>query len=357
MELMSESFMKKYLLNFACIISFILIFFLFWRYILPYILPFIIAYILSLFSRPILRRLDILGISRTFSSLLCTFFLFFGIGSLIFYISKGLFIQLLDFTSAFLESPDDYIEPFTKIISSLYEKYPKIFYLVDIESLKSSFLERLMNYAGAFLERTAHFALNTPNILLFLFATVFSTYYFIKSYGKGGKIISAFPKSVGAVVYYFKTLFVKYLKNYLFSMVIMLIIVFFLLLLGFMIMDFKYSAVLSFGVAIVDMLPVLGVGTFLIPLSIYYFIVGNYFRGVGLLVLYILILSVRQTVEPRIIGKKVGLSPLITLISVYVGFRAFGIMGLIFAPFIALAATSVLREYAAIKEGREERTP
>lgn len=311
---------------------------------MPYILPFIIAYILSFLFKPIVKRFDGIGVSRTFTALTCTFFLYFGFGSGVYFIIKRLFIQLSEFTALFLSSPEKYLGSLENIIEGITTRYPEIFSVIDIDAVKESFMEKLAEYAAVILEKTAGIAMNMPNILLFLFAMIFSTYYFIKSMGKRSDMISLLPKSVCAAIYYCKGLFTKYIKHYLFSMVIMLIIVFFMLMVGFWLMKVPYFILISLVVAIIDMLPILGVGTVLIPWSIYSFITGELGRGIGMLALYILIILVRQVSEPRLIGKRVGLSPLVTLISIYIGFRAFGIVGVIFAPFTAMAVMSLINE-------------
>ena len=127
-------------------------------------------------------------------------------------------------------------------------------------------------------------------------------------------------------------------------MLIMLFIVFIMLILGFWLLDVKYFILLAFLISLIDMLPILGVGTVLAPWGIYSLLTGNTVKGLGLIALYIIILTTRQFIEPRIIGKKVGLSPLVTLIAVYVGLKAFGIPGVIFAPFVAYVGNSLLHE-------------
>lgn len=319
-------------------------FFLAFRnFLLPYILPFIIAYLLSLISRPVVKFFDSAGITRVITAIVCTIFIYFGIGSVIYFVLKCLFVQIYDFSKSIIEAPEAFFTSFWKIYDGICAKYPRLFKLIDIEPVKETFLEKLTGYAGIILEKTAEIAINVPNFLLFLFATVFSTYYFIKSYKKTD-FSKYLPKSICAVIFYCKNLFLKYLRHYLTSMVIMLLIVFCILLLGFWLLDFQYFLLIAFVVAIIDMLPILGVGTILVPWGVYYFFVGNYSRGFWLIFMYVSILFIRQIIEPKLIGNKVGISPFVTLVLVYIGFRAFGIAGVIFAPFIAMIVTSIYKD-------------
>ena len=78
---------------------------------------------------------------------------------------------------------------------------------------------------------------------------------------------------------------------------------------------------LAFIIAIVDILPVLGVGTVLIPWIIWEFTVGNTNLAVALGIVYIIILIIRQLIEPKLVSKQFGVHPLITLFAMYAGFK------------------------------------
>jgi len=129
----------------------------------------------------------------------------------------------------------------------------------------------------------------------------------------------------------FSSLF-KLLTAYL----IIMSITFTELLIGLSIIHVKYSIVFAFLICIVDILPVLGTGTILIPWTIYEFIIRDTRMGVSVLTLYIVILVVRQLLEPKIIGHQIGVHPLISLISIYAGLQLLGAIGLILGPIIMI---------------------
>jgi len=87
--------------------------------------------------------------------------------------------------------------------------------------------------------------------------------------------------------------------------------------------------------AIIDIMPVLGTGAVVIPWSIFEFIKGNLTFAIGLAILYIVIMIVRNILEPKLVGKQIGLHPLIMLICMYVGVKVFGFIGLFVLPIIA----------------------
>lgn len=96
-------------------------------------------------------------------------------------------------------------------------------------------------------------------------------------------------------------------------------------------------------VALVDAVPLLGTGTVLVPWSLICFLQGDQFRAVGLLVIYAAAAVTRTVLEPRVLGRQLGLDPLVTLLCMYAGYRFWGILGLLAAPIVATAVKSALR--------------
>jgi hypothetical protein len=101
-----------------------------------------------------------------------------------------------------------------------------------------------------------------------------------------------------------------------------------------------YAFLLAALIALVDLLPILGVGTVLIPWSVVMLLQHRFFIGFGLLVLYLAVTVVRQIAEPRLLGKSLGLHPLLTVFSTYVGWELFGFFGMLLGPFFVLLAIS-----------------
>ncbi|MEW9082910.1 AI-2E family transporter, partial [Caldanaerobacter subterraneus] len=83
---------------------------------------------------------------------------------------------------------------------------------------------------------------------------------------------------------------------------------------------------------IVDALPVLGSGAVMVPWALYNIIMKNYMVGIYLLILYGLVVVVRQMIEPKIVGQSIGLHPLVTLLSMFIGVKLFGAIGLVIGP-------------------------
>lgn len=115
-----------------------------------------------------------------------------------------------------------------------------------------------------------------------------------------------------------------------------------ILLLGFILLRIPYAPVWAVGVALVDALPVLGTGTVLLPWSLICFLQNDGGRAVGLLGVYAVITLTRSILEPKLLGRHLGLDPLVTLIALYVGYKLWGIGGMILAPMLAVAAIQLV---------------
>jgi sporulation integral membrane protein YtvI len=100
------------------------------------------------------------------------------------------------------------------------------------------------------------------------------------------------------------------------------------------ILGVQYAFLLGILVGIMDILPVLGPGAIIVPWIVWEFISGNTGMGIGLLVVYAIITVIRQFLEPQIVGDSIGLHPLATLMSLYIGLQLGGVMGMVLAPVL-----------------------
>lgn len=112
---------------------------------------------------------------------------------------------------------------------------------------------------------------------------------------------------------------------------------------GFIILRVIYAPIWAFVVALVDAVPMLGTGTILIPWALVCLIQGETVRAIGLVATYAASALTRSALEPRMVGKQLGLDPLLTLAALYAGYHFWGVGGMLIAPMLAVAATSLLR--------------
>ena len=120
-------------------------------------------------------------------------------------------------------------------------------------------------------------------------------------------------------------------------------VAFLFLLAGFWLLGVKGSLMLALLITVVDAFPVLGVGTVLLPWSLVSMLQGDLPRGLGLLGLYTAIWLTRSMLEPKLVGKGLGLDPLLTLFTIYAGWQLLGIAGMLLAPIFTMAAVHVIR--------------
>ncbi len=111
---------------------------------------------------------------------------------------------------------------------------------------------------------------------------------------------------------------------------------------GFLLMKIPYAPAWAVLVAVVDAVPLLGTGTVLAPCALVSLLQGEGTRALCYLGLYGLSAGVRAVLEPKLVGKHLGLDPLLTLVAIYTGYRFWGFLGLILAPMAASAAAQIL---------------
>lgn len=98
----------------------------------------------------------------------------------------------------------------------------------------------------------------------------------------------------------------------------------------------NYIILIAAATAIIDIVPVLGTGTVLVPWAAYSFIIGNVGMGIGLVVIYAVITVLRQIIEPKLVAGQLGLSPIVTITALYFGLKIFGVLGMFVTPLLVI---------------------
>lgn len=126
------------------------------------------------------------------------------------------------------------------------------------------------------------------------------------------------------------------------------------------VLDGSHILIISFIIACIDIIPVLGTGTVVLPWSVYSFVTGNIGMGIGLIVIYAVITVIRQFIEPKLVAGQVGISPVVTIIAMFIGIKIFGAVGIFILPLLVIII-NLLNDEGIIhifnkKEKREENT-
>ncbi|REJ14592.1 MAG: sporulation integral membrane protein YtvI [Paenibacillaceae bacterium] len=105
---------------------------------------------------------------------------------------------------------------------------------------------------------------------------------------------------------------------------------------GFLLLGVKYPMAIALLVVIVDIMPILGTGSVLVPWGSYLILTGDYYTGIGLIVLFLFITVFRRIIEPKVLGDAIGISALAALISLYVGLKLVGVIGVFLGPLVVI---------------------
>lgn len=176
-----------------------------------------------------------------------------------------------------------------------------------------------------------------PSFLIVASVTVVASCYIAKDFNQ----IMRFIKDIIGDKKYQKILIIKNIvyENILkiiFGYLLIMVIVFFVLCIGFYILNINDFILMAMLVAFIDLLPVLGTGIVLLPWSIFSFFTDDIYRGVGLVVLYLLLSITKNIIEPRIIGKQIGINPLLSLVAIFLGYKTIGFLGVIIFPVVLI---------------------
>ena len=176
-----------------------------------------------------------------------------------------------------------------------------------------------------------------PNVILSVVLTVISTFFISQDYERVLAFLkSCLPASIRERVGETVVTGVDSIRKILGSYILIMIMSFGELSIGFLLLGVPYAVGVALLVAVIDIMPVLGTGLVLIPWAIIAAVLGSYKMAIGVAILYVVMLAVRNVVEPKLVGQQMGLHPLVTLIAMFMGLQLFGLAGLFGFP-IALS--------------------
>ncbi len=328
------------------------LFFLLFRLLLPFTLAWALAFLLQPTVRFVHRRT---GFSRRRVGTAVALLFFALLGTLIGFLIYRLFSELFGLFAALEQNREALLERIFTELSHLVRKIPFLGARLgnDQNALRAQIWSALTQWGSqsgarlpALLERGMR---SLPASIIAFFVFLLASVYLCADFTEvNAFFLARLPQSAQTRVHAAKREFLRYLLRYLRAYLYLLFLTFSELLIGFMLLRVPYAFGLAFLIACLDILPILGVGTVLIPLALLALLFGNYYLGTGLLILFAIITLVRQVAEPRILGAQMGLHPLPTLLATYVGYRLFGFFGLIGAPILfsslAKAKRAVPRE-------------
>ena len=323
----------------------VLIGYLFLKYALDIFLPFIIAFLIVAMARPIINKIaNHTKISKPIVSIFVLSMLLVFSALVLGVILTITIEQVGNIAEGIIEGlsrEENFVLVIFNSIDKLTERLPFLNNLLGSEeSVYNLVIEMLLDGAKSLSARLTNYLAKMitalPSIVVTLIVLALALFYFAKDYDKiGNRIIKLLPKRAGNIALIFKNDVLLVVSKYLKSYLILLLITFAELISGFLILGIDNSFVLALIIAIVDMLPILGAGTVLVPWSAIMLILGNYKLAIGLFVLAGITYFSRQFLEPKILSDQMNVHPLITLLFMYAGLKIAGFIGLIVAPVVA----------------------
>ena len=316
--------------------------YLFFKHVLLYLLPFLIGWFIAFAMRPPAARLaPKLRIKPKVLRLLMTVTLYLALLGVV---SVGVWLLSREVWGllAHLGEGDSSLEEFISGLMGTNGFFGRLFgdfgdYVADaLYRVAMSMLSVLGSGLSSVISAV-------PKVLFFLLISVIASAYFAIGLEEiNAAVKRLIPRPVFDVIVKMKDGFLDALFKYMRSYLLLLVITFLEMLTGLFLIRAPYPVIMAVVIALLDLLPVLGVGVVLIPWGIWSFLIGRTAFGIGLLVLFIAHTVFRQVIEPKIVGKSLGVHPLLTLVFIYVGYSVFGIVGLLLVPIFTVLVDIVL---------------
>lgn len=225
-------------------------------------------------------------------------------------------------------------------LSGAFAKLP-----MEIQNGWNTVIENLDHYLGELVSNISeptvtaagNFAKSLPSYLISLIVSILSAYFFTV---EREEVLNWLKKVAPVSVQKRMTLVADNLRyavgGYFKAQFKIMGIVFLILLVGFALLDVNYYALVAFLIAFLDFLPFFGTGTAMIPWAVYKILVGDLKTAVVLVVIYVITQAARQLLQPKLVADSMGLSPLVTLILLYIGYRVSSVIGMILAVPIGM---------------------
>ncbi|MBQ7048293.1 MAG: sporulation integral membrane protein YtvI, partial [Clostridia bacterium] len=321
------------------------ILFVTFKYALPIVLPFVVAWVVALVLQPIINFLSKKAkIPKWLSVIVLVLATLFLLSWAIYAIVVRSSTELLSLSKELLDAFENFstdpngIDAFIDKLNSLVPFFDFSGFLYNVwnnldEYIASTLKNLVSLVSSSVVPLITKIVMAIPNAFVFFIITIISAVYISIDFKKINSFIAyQFPEKARDFLRMVKEQFVQTIGKYVRAYSLLILITFSELFVGFSILGVHYSFIIALITALVDILPVLGTGTILIPWGVYMLISGNYFMGVGILILYVIITVVRQILEPKIVGSYVGLYPLVTLMAMYIGTKVMGFFGLFLFP-------------------------
>ena len=349
---MNELRVKQFLLYSSAAAAAAVLLYAALRFLLPWLLPFLIAAALAAAIEPAVRGLQTrLHLRRGFSSLVLTLFLLFVLGGLLSLLGTALTGEayaLLRRVPALLAAIPDALRG----LLARLERYAALCppwlreaaedaltrSVTDVGALLSALTERLLAALGSLVAAL-------PRLMLAAATSVLAIYFTSSSLPELRSILTRRTSAeTRRRLASLRRVFGRSVSRWLRAELTLCAVTFAELLAGFWFLRQPYALLLAFLITLVDALPVFGTGTVLLPWALGAVLMQNTPKALCLALLYLVTLTVRNMLEPRLLGAVAGVPPILSLLAMYLGFCTFGVGGMVLFPFALLLASQFRRQ-------------
>lgn len=320
-----------------------------------YLMPFIFGFTIAFILKPVVNRLTSKFGENNLIRILVVALFYLVVASLLVMLviwSVGFFRSafesleslynstLLPFTMDAVDYANQQIDQLTPELRTVLENV-----LNSFVTIARNFISTASGFGIALLTGVVS---SIPSLLISILIGIISSIFFTLDYQSiVNNVLGVMPKRWAYLIIEIKNTFFNTIGKYLIAYGKLISLTFVELSIGFFFIGIHNPIGLAFLIAIVDILPVLGTGTIMIPWFIAELAMGNTTVGISLLVLYLVITIIRNILEPKLVGAQIGLHPLATLICIYVGMKLAGIVGLFGVP-IAVVIIKTMHEQGKI---------
>lgn len=302
--------------------------------------PFLLALVVAIFLEPInLFFIKRLRLNRLVSAIItCTLFTI-GLLGLMFLIG----LKVLNEVIAFVEKLPRYFSNLSVFANDWLSQLRKTYENLPPETVESieqyvmTLLDWLTKQAMGLSGKLGGVLSSVPSLFIFFIVFIVAVYMFSFSLNTLKQSVLSFfhedsREKVNSVLDSLRNSIFGFLR----SQIILSALTYIISLVGLLVLHVKYPLAIALLIIIVDIMPILGTGSVLVPWAIYCIFVGDIFTGIGLLLLFLVITVFRRIVEPKVLGDSVGISALSVLISLYVGLELVGVIGVFLGPLVVI---------------------
>ena len=338
---------REFLINFAYFSIICLIIYFAIKFLSSYFTPFLIGIFASfIVQRPALFLSKKTKISKNLLTILFVVLTYAALLGLVVIISYFGYTFISDFIKNdipnYIPTIKSAFEGINLKLGVFFKELPKSL-IQTLNTFPERLIETVTSWGGTFITNVGiNVVKATPSMIITIIVTLVASCYIAKDYDK---VITFIKNQISAkaldIITDIKELFTKNIFKILRGYLILMFITFLELCVFLAILGKPNFATLAAIIAIVDVLPVLGTGTIVIPWTLYSRLTGDYFSSIILILAYIIIAIVRNFLEPRIVGQQIGLNPLVMLISLFVGLRLLGFAGMLLLPLSMITITEL----------------